>query len=148
MDYESISAVQKDFEGKDLCFIGKLLHYTDLEDRRPVDPEHEFVQGMEFELIWNMGEKKERYWVHICGGFFKGEIFGPVGETYAVTFEGIIFPENELKPDWWPWGGCADYYRYKRIRIEQDGAEQPATAPEPKPEGDQKPKPESGVRPQ
>lgn len=33
-------------------------------------------------------------------------------------------------------------------RAEQDGADQPAAAPESKPEGDQKPKPESEVRPQ
>jgi hypothetical protein len=33
-------------------------------------------------------------------------------------------------------------------KVEQDGADQPATAPESKPEGNEKPEPESEVRPQ
>ncbi|WP_276308395.1 hypothetical protein [Rubritalea profundi] len=32
--------------------------------------------------------------------------------------------------------------------VQQDGADQPASAPESKPEGKEKPKPESEVRPQ
>jgi|APTNR8051073442_1049403.scaffolds.fasta_scaffold15315_5 hypothetical protein len=127
--FKSVQAAREAFEGRELCLLGKLLNYTDYNGK-PVNPANEVVQGMEFEVIWNLGEKKEKYWVHICGGIFKGEVYGPVHATYALTTENLILPEGDPKPNCWPWGGCADHYRIHQIEIE-GSAEPPSTRPSP-----------------
>jgi len=64
-------------------------------------------------------------------------IFREEFNTPRVGQEGTFFLQNQ--------GGTLVLIGY--IKIEQDGAHQPATAPESKPEGEEKLKPESEVRP-
>lgn len=103
-----------------LCFVGKLVAYTDLR-RETIAGTNVPLQGMRFEVLWADKSSKTSHWMHICGPPVWSTHLGPPGGVFALTLEGPAHSPAATVSDW---PDCSDFYKFHPVIIEQGSVEE------------------------
>ena len=128
----------------------RLFSDSDIDDLKPID-------GMEGRFKVEVAPSgKKRLLEMIASGFYEGEVFLVIYTDGKPVASGLHFCAGCRAMDGWFAKDELDEIRKTLARRtsriqsggEQGGADQSATAPESKPDGNQNPKPESDARPQ